>query len=184
MKMIGSATFRIVALLVALAAVFVMPVATSEPEADFEIPNGWFYSQTGPGDGTGFAVTDDDGIPYWTEFQQLGGISALGYPVSRRFIYKDFTNQAFQKAILQWQPESQSMNFLNIFDELSAAGRDTELRDTMLTPPSRDWSGDVGLPWEDVVQRHLALLDENPAIRNKFRADPDWLNHYGLPDGL
>ncbi len=158
-------------------------LAAAQESADHAIADGWVYSQTGPGDGTGFAVTDANGIPFWTKFHQLGEVATLGYPVWRRFVYKGFTNMAFQKAILQWQPESMSMNFLNIFDELSAAGKDAALATTKLTPASRDWSGDVGLAWEDVVDRHLAVLDENSAIKARFLADADWLNHYGLPMG-
>ncbi len=60
-------------------------------------------------------------------------------------------------------------------------GKDPELEASKLTPPSRDWSGHVGLEWAAVVLRHLAVLDENPAIKAKFLADSDWLNHYGLP---
>ena len=182
----GSANprFRFFALSAALlVAVFVAAPVAAVEHADFDIPNGHFFTQTGGGDGNGYAVTDADGIPYWASFTQLGGVATLGYPVSRRFTYKGFTNMAFQKAILQWQPNLNSMNFLNIFDELSASGKDADLEATKLTPKSRDWSGDVGLPWGEVVQRHLALLNENSAIKSKFLADPDWLNHKGLPMG-
>ena len=130
---------------------------------------------------TDFAVTDVDDIPFFTHFQALGGVPTLGYPVSRRFEYKGFTNQAFQKAILQWQPDSSSINFVNVYDELSGLGKDPELEASKLTPPSRDWSGDVGLEWAAVVLRHLAVLDETPAIKTAFLSDSDWLNHYGLP---
>ncbi len=161
-------------------AVALTSVATAA-EADFAVDNGWFFSQTGPGDGTGFSVTDADDAPFFTNFQALGGVDTFGYPVSRRFVYKGFTNQAFQKAILQWQPDSNSINFLNVYDELSALGKDDELEATKLTPPSRDWSGDVGLPWDDVVNRHLAVLNENTAILSAFLADSAWMDHYGLP---
>jgi hypothetical protein len=74
--------------------------------ADFPVPQGHFFTQTNsicPGVPWGYAVTNDAGIPFWDEFQRLGGVDALGYPVSRRFVYKGFVTQAFQKAVLQWQ---------------------------------------------------------------------------------
>jgi hypothetical protein len=121
----------------ALTGVLVMSVS-AESDTDFAVEGGWLYPQTGPGDGTGFAVTDADDIPFFTNFQALGGVPTLGYPVSRRFEYEGFTNQAFQEAMLQWQPDSNSINFLNIYDELSGLGQDPELEASKLTPPSRD----------------------------------------------
>ena len=37
---------------------------------------------------------------FWDEFQRLGGVDALGYPISRRFTWKGFTVQAMQKGVL------------------------------------------------------------------------------------
>src|SRR5687767_10925252 len=61
--------------------------------ADFDIPNGHFYTQAGGGAG-GFAITDNDGMLFWSEFQRLGGVPALGYPISSRFVWDGFTVQA------------------------------------------------------------------------------------------
>ena len=72
--------------------------------ASGSIANGWFFTETGGGGGKGFAVTNDNGIPFWTFFQQQGGVQQLGFPVSRRWAEGPFTLQAFQKSILQWQP--------------------------------------------------------------------------------
>jgi hypothetical protein len=74
---------------------------------DHEVPNGWFFTQTSGRDGVGgFAVTDEGGVRFWSEFGRLGGVSGLGYPVSRRFVSRGFTVQAFQKGVLQWRPEA------------------------------------------------------------------------------
>ena len=50
-------------------------------------------------------------------------------------------------------------------------------------PASRDWSADGGRTWPEVVDAHLALLDENSAIRAKYLATPNWLDLCGLPMG-
>ena len=49
------------------------------------------------------------------------------------------------------------------------------------TPKPFDTKPDTGLPWDKVVARHLAFLDQNQAIKTLFLSDPSWLDHYGLP---
>ena len=83
------------------------------------------YTQTNGGvAGTGFALSDADGIPFWTFFKQAGGVQAVGYPVSHRFVYKGFTVQAFQKVVFQWRPEANTVYYLNTLDEMHNAGLD------------------------------------------------------------
>ncbi|MBI2939260.1 MAG: M1 family metallopeptidase [Chloroflexi bacterium] len=151
---------------------------------DHAIPNGWFFKQAngrgGAGD-LGYQVTDDDGVRFWSEFRRLGGVAGLGYPASRRFEWDGFTVQVFQKAILQWRPEAGQAYFVNVLDRLSAAGRDDWLYAYRQTPRPLDTSPDSGLRWDAVIRRHLALLDRFPAIREKYLANPNWLDHYGLP---
>ena len=69
---------------------------------DWVIPQGHFYTQTNGSDGSndlGYAVIDDEEALFWTWFEHLGGVNALGYPVSQRFRHDGFVAQAFQKAI-------------------------------------------------------------------------------------
>jgi hypothetical protein len=71
---------------------------------------------------------------------------------------------------------------MNTFDVLHDRGKDAWLQAYRQTPPPQDTSGDAGLSWERVVARHLAMLDKVPqALKQQFLADPDWLDHYGLP---
>lgn len=159
-----------------------MPALLAEP-LDFDIPYGHFFKQTSGMGGTGdlgFAVVDDT-APFWSEFQRLGGIEALGYPISRRFEWDGFVAQAFQKAIFQWRPEGGQGYFVNVFDRLSAAGKDSWLEAVRATPPAFDHSADQGLSWDEVVKRHLTLLDQSPAIRSRYLADSDPILHFGLP---
>src|SRR6185437_185321 len=62
---------------------------------DYDIASGHFFTQTnGRKDSrSGFAVTDADGVPFWSAFQALGGVDVLGYPVTRRFELDGFTVQ-------------------------------------------------------------------------------------------
>ena len=75
--------------------------------ADYPLLQGHFYSQTVPGarPGFGFSVADAGGIPLWREYQRLGGLAKLGYPLSRRFVHDGTVVQAFQGGVLQWRPE-------------------------------------------------------------------------------
>jgi hypothetical protein len=42
-------------------------------------------------------------------------------------------------------------------------------------------AADLGMSWEDVIALHMALLDAYPAIHAFYDADPDGIEHYGLP---
>jgi S1-C subfamily serine protease len=151
---------------------------------DYPVPNGHFYSQaSGQGVSKGFAMVDDGGILLYDEFEHFGGVTALGYPSSQRFSLGGFTTQATQKELLQWRPESGHAVFLNIFDVMSQRGFDPTLAQTRLIPPTEDNSADSKLTWSQIVSRHLALLDRNPAIKARYFANADPLTNYGLPQG-
>jgi cellulase (glycosyl hydrolase family 5) len=163
----------------------VLPLQGNPRGADYDVPNGHFFTQTngrGKDSASGFAVTDEGGVPLWSGFQSLGGVDVLGFPVSRRFQMDGFTVQAFQKAVLQWRPDQKSFAFLNTFDVLHDRGRDDWLAVYRQTPPPADTSPDAGLPFVRVMARHLAMLDKVPRpLTDAFLGDADWLDHYGLP---
>ena len=151
------------------------------------VADGRFFRETSVhGCDTGFSVTNADGIPFWDTWQRLG-LENVGYPISHRYMWRGFVTQAFQKAIMQWQP-GRGVFFVNIFDELHDAGLDEELRFRFSTPRQLDPSFDYLYPvddrewvWEQIVRRRLALLDANPAIKEKYYSAPDPLLQYGLP---
>ncbi|MCA1644906.1 MAG: glycoside hydrolase family 5 protein [Chloroflexi bacterium] len=154
---------------------------------DYDVTGGHFFTQTNgrTESPAGFAVTDADSVPFWTAFQALGGPDVLGYPVTRRFELDGFVVQAFQKSVLQWRPERREFWFLNTFDALHDHGRDDWLEIYRQTPRPADNAADAGLAWEGVVARHLALLDKTPPVlKQRFLADPHWLDHYGLPTAI
>jgi serine protease Do len=156
-------------------------LAQNGPLPDYPIPGGHFYSQAGGGDNRGFAITDADGIPFFSTFRALGGVDALGYPSSGRFEYGGFTSQATQKAILQWRPESGEIVFLNVLDELERLGKNRVLRSNYLIPDSIELPVEAGQPFDRVIQGRLALLDENPAIRTAYFSVSRPIDRYGLP---
>lgn len=165
-----------------LTALALAPRPADAAAPDFPVPGGHFFPQAAGGDGTlGFPILDDDRARFWSEFQRLGGVSAVGYPISHRFESDGFVVQAMQKGVLQWRPEAGRAYFVNVFDQLSAAGKDDWLQSVRSTPRPLDPAFDAGKPWDEVVASRRALLDANPAIRAKYAAAADPLTLYGLP---
>jgi len=139
---------------------------------DGPLSNGWFYKQANGFDGAGdagFSIVDDADAAFWTEFQRLGGVQRLGYPISKRFEYGGLLTQAFQKGALQWQPELNQVVPVNILDDLSARGADIWLDNVRQVPPSGPDAGQV------------ALLDGYPELSDFYAQDPGILTLYGLP---
>lgn len=164
-------------------------VAAAPPEAapsesvEFSMPNGWFYTQTngrGGGSGLGYSVMDDSNAQFWSAFRRLGGVNAIGYPVSRRFEWKGLISQAFQKVVLQWQPSTGQVAFVNVFDEMTSAGKDRWLKDERSTP-ERLVLAENGVSWDQIVNNRLSFLEANPAIKSHYFATSDYLSRYGLP---
>ncbi len=165
-----------IAVAVVLAATFAPAPARADP-LDWAVPGGRFFTQTG-----GYAVVDRDGVPFWSEFQRLGGVQGVGYPVSQRFEWDGFVVQAMQRVIFQWQPATGQVSFVNVFDLLTEAGKDDWLLAVRQTPKPLPPEFDAGKPWGEVLQTRLALLDENPAIKRQYYSvagDPIAMN--GLP---
>ena len=177
---------RILASVLAMALLTVAITVAAELPDDEAITNGHFYRQTGQETGNGYAVTDNDGITFFETFERLG-LSNVGYPVSHRFPYAGLTTQAFQKVVMQWNPTTSSVQFLNILDVLNGAGLDAALAQTRQTPVHQalaaDGQYDPSTPagFEAIVQNHLAILDQNATIKTRFLAESNWLELYGLP---
>ena len=94
------------AALLGLSLLLALPRSTgaqTERPADWDVPGGHFFSQTGGPEGLGYVVRDDGDIRFWSEFRRLGGVASLGYPVSQPLQWDGFTVQVFQRAALQWQ---------------------------------------------------------------------------------
>jgi hypothetical protein len=154
---------------------------------DVPIADGWFFKQANGFSGAGnlgYPVVDDADASFWSEFQRLGGVDHVGYPISQRFQYGGFVTQAFQRLVLQWHPDLGQAVPMNVFDELGARGSDKWIEQARQVPPGVNTSADIGLSWEDVVLRHLELLDAYPVLRTFYESQPNAITTYGLPLSL
>ncbi|HEV8638131.1 MAG TPA: endo-1,3-alpha-glucanase family glycosylhydrolase [Chloroflexota bacterium] len=146
--------------------------------------DGRFFNETGGGRG-GYAVTDRDGIGFWSAFQALGGVDALGFPTSQRYEQGGFLYQAMQGAVLQWRPELGRAVLANTFEWFTEAGRDDWLLESAGIPkPIRD-DGSSG-DWERAKQVRLSWLSD-PAIKRQYLAAGSLeraIELYGLPQSM
>src|SRR5579859_3370678 len=151
---------------------------------DYAQPGGHFFTQANGAplgqNPLGFAVEDAVGMSFWSGYQQIGGVPVLGYPISSRFLLDGSVVQGTQRALLQWQPASNSVALVNVFDRLHDLGRDGWLQSQFQVPPpiKLDEQGKV---FAQIVQGRLALLDANPAIKARYYAAADPVGLFGLP---
>jgi hypothetical protein len=108
-------------------------------------------------------------------------VHRLGYPITSRFEHKGFPTQAFQKMALQWRSDLNQAVPINIYDDLNQQGADAWLDVMRQVPPAPDTSADAGLPFDEVVRRHVALLDATPILAEFYASTPDALETLGLP---
>ncbi len=143
-------------------------------------PDCHFFTETAEGEG-GYSVCDDEMARFKSAFEQWG-VQSLGYPISQRFEWNGFITQAFQKAVLQWRPDTQSVAVVNIFDEMHNAGLDNQLSANYQIPSQLPpgWDGE-GVAFEEIVEKRLALLDERPLLREAYFSASDPLTFFGLP---
>ena len=165
-----------------LVALFMVPVEVTAQSPGYPIVAGWFFTQTGgdtPDPDDGYAVTDDDQARFWEAFQSFGGVEAVGYPVSRRFDWDGFVTQVMQKAVFQWRPESESVAFINIFDDLNRLDFDEELEDLLIPP----WEqiDETGLSFDEIISGRTQMLEAEPALLQAYGEVPDPLRFFGLP---
>jgi hypothetical protein len=168
--------FGLLGLIVILLASAYLPSAGAQTSGpDYDIPGGHFYTQTNGGapPNFGYRITNDGGIGFWDQFQKLGGVTALGYPASRRFLMDGFFVQATQKYILQWRPETASVAFVNVFDKLHDQGKDAALQQQFSIPGPAD-------PSIDQATR-MSWLNADPAIAKQYGTGPGAIQANGLP---
>lgn len=127
----------------------------------------------------------------WSGWRALGGEDTLGAPVSRRFLLAGWPRQVFERGLLRSDPTRGAV-LVNVLDFLSVRGHDAQLLTEFGIPASADWSADEGQGWDDIRNRHLALLTGaepwRAALRRAYRAAEEPLESddaaialYGLP---
>ena len=174
-----------------LVALLLVQHPAAADAADYPIENGHFYTQAAGANapsGAGYAITDQDTdsqgqtIRFWSEFQRLGGVDALGYPASRRFVWNGFVCQATQRVVMQWRPDVNGVYFVNVMDLITQAGKDDYLLNARQTPPPANFGQEEqGMSFQQIMAKRYALLDAYPAIKARFFAVSDPLNLNGLP---
>ena len=146
----------------ALALMLVAPAFAVDCDG-ITLPDGCLFTATGgdtadPDDG--FGVTNAAGVPLWDFYQTLD-LQKAGYPISQRSEDGVFTLQAFQKVILQWDPDKSRFNYLNTLDIL----HNRFSVNLPNVPAHQNLMADAGAPFSQVVQNHLAILDQNSKIK-------------------
>jgi len=176
----------IAGLIAVVLAALTLPLASAQTSsADQDVPGGHFYTQTNSNAGPqwGYRITDEGGIGFWSEFKRLGGVNALGYPVSRRFLLDGFFVQATQKVILQWRPDVSppQVYFVNAFDKLHDMSMDAALQQQFQIPPQLDPSFDAGKTPDQIQAARLGLLNADAAIAARYGSGPSAILYNGLP---
>lgn len=164
-------------------------VLTTARPLDYALPNGRFFTQTNGlplGEGTaGYAVVNTRPfvvpVRFFDEFQRLGGVPLIGFPVTQPFVLDGFVTQVFQEAVFQWRPEVNQVFFVNVFDVLHDRGFDDFLLAFRSTPRQLDPSFDAGKTLAQIVNDRLALLNANPALRATYFSVDNPLLRFGLP---
>ncbi len=186
---------RFLVIAVCLAQLLAVVTTAQAQPLDFPLPNGRFFTQangaSGAG-GTGYAIVNAEQnpspfgptfIPFFSAFNQFGGVPILGFPASRLTVFPDFPIQVCQKLVLQFQP-GRGVFFLNTFDIMHDRGFDAFLDSVRDIPPPFDTSPDAQLPnFSAVIARHQAFLNADPAIRAVYFSVPDPVLQFGLPMG-
>ncbi|HLG70114.1 MAG TPA: septal ring lytic transglycosylase RlpA family protein [Chloroflexota bacterium] len=158
-----------------------LPAYADNTPADYPIEHGHFYTQgAGGAANAGFSITDDGGIPMWTEYQRLGGPDQLGYPISGRFVLGDWIVQLTQKVGLIWRADLNRARFLNIFTLLHDAGKDPWLALKGI-PPETVGPDEPGKSWDQIAQERYSLLDLHPPVKDAYFGMYDPVNMFGLP---
>ncbi|HEX2171774.1 MAG TPA: L,D-transpeptidase [Dehalococcoidia bacterium] len=164
-----------------LVGASLLPRGAQAETEDWQFSRGRFFTQTSPIPGLGYTVTDDGGVPFYTTFEQLGGVPAVGYPVSERLIWNGQTVQVFQRAVFVWNESTHQIEFLNVLDLLHDRGSDGWLAATRSVPAPLGPEFDRGRTWDQIVQMRQSLLARAPAMQQVYFAVPDPIALYGLP---
>ena len=156
---------------------------------DYPVVLGHFYTQGAPSpseQGKGYRITDEEDIAFWTEFQRLGGVDTLGYPISGRFFWDGYISQATQRGVLQWHPDGSRVELVNLLDYLGFKGFDARLETEYSIPridpslPGTQSEGD----WRKVANERSRLIDGSPGIKKMYHTFSDPERLFGLPTSL
>jgi hypothetical protein len=98
---------------------------------------------------------------------KYGRLPALGFPVSRRFMWHGRLAQATQRTILEWNAQTGAVELGSVFDMLHEEGLDNELLQREQIPLPVDLP-ELNLAHDTITVRRLAWLDDRPAIKRNY----------------
>jgi hypothetical protein len=179
MKNIFEGLSVVIASIMVIASLPIQVLAAGQ--IDYDVSNGRFYTQTSGQDttGRGYRITDDDDIPFWSEYQRLGAEKTLGYPISRRFMLDGTPVQATQRGVLQWKATNRQMGLINLMDYFTTKGQDPWLEKNKSVPKPAPQSA-ANQAWELAYKNRRALLDASPAFATYYDGNPDSIRLLGL----
>lgn len=161
-----------------------LPAAAQE-SFDQPIVGGHFYKQAngyGGAGSQGFSVWNGPGAQsFYSRFQQLGGVNAIGFPASRRWEQDGFIYQVTQGALLQYHPVFNQVLLGNTFEILEKAGLNAVLASRGIPDSIKD-DGSGG-DFQRAKQTRLSWLT-NPGIRDRYLGaggENAAIELYGLP---
>lgn len=106
----------------------------------------------------------------------------LGYPNTNRFTLDGFVVQGTQRVLLQWHPENQTMQFVNIFDRLHDQGLDPVLQATYQVPlQAPNDPSEAGKTFAQIATLREEWLNDSPPLKAHYLDDPYRIDHFGLP---
>jgi hypothetical protein len=89
-----------------------LSTAIARPDS-WPVAGGRFFVSLPPGMNcdSGFPVTNEEGIPFWDTLLARG-LDTLGKPVTGRFSWEGRVRQGFERAVLEWAPDSLTVRVL------------------------------------------------------------------------
>ncbi len=139
-----------------------------QPVVKILVPSGQFFTELGE-NGTGFGVRNyANGPRFLDAFDRYGGLSVMGFPSSRPWIWPGgFIYQLTQRALMQWSPADGKVRLANTYELLREAGLDHALYGRFIPRSEPDDSATFA---EARIARMRWLT--NPAITQAFVANP------------
>jgi lipoprotein-anchoring transpeptidase ErfK/SrfK len=163
-----------------LASTF-LPLTAEAAPPEYETVGGYFFGEAAGQEGTGFNISDADQLGFWQTFREMGGADQLGFPISRRFLWRGRPTQVFQRAVLQYEPLEKRVVSINLLDLMHDAGRDGWLKTAGSVPTQINLPGETGKAWDEIVAGRQSLLESQPALKDAYFAVLDPIAVYGLP---
>jgi hypothetical protein len=150
--------------------------------ADYPVVEGRFFTQASgrppARDPSGFLVSNGEDMPFLDTWRRLG-VEQVGYPLSRRFIWRGAPTQVFQKSVLQWR-QGEGVTVASLMDELHRRGHDPWLESGKRIPSVTEPMTAAAAGQEALGPRQ-AVLDANAALRERYYRAPEPLLSFGLP---